>query len=263
MPVVTKISYSDIKWRINPKRRPPKRHKTELDTFDEWTGGIPYGLTIIYGTAGCGKSLLARTISTLSKGCIYLACEVQSDAPENLDNVIMVDYTTHKPNYKRALNELDLLIEHLEPELVIIDSLTSFLSVTNMGEADLRKGVSPIHTQYEGKIPIIGISEVRGNGYNRSTAGGEGVKHACSMLIEMEHEIIQFPSIAESYGMDIGDDVYTLRVVKDKHNISNTKSAKVILKNNIPQLFSLLPESPGFKKKGFGKPKETKTGWQG
>lgn len=229
------VSWEKIKHRINPKPRPARRYKTGIPTLDEWTGGLPYGTTVIYGSAGCGKSLLARTIATKAEHCLYFCSEVFSDAPAHQEypNVDIIDYTnsTFLPHWRKALDELDMFITKLEPTLVVIDSVTSFLSRTKKAvkEADVPEGLSTIHRNYEGVVPIICISEIRGVGYARSTAGGESVKHNNSMLIEMEHTVVQFDGQVEQYGVERGEDVYTLRVVKDKHNVASNKLARVEL----------------------------------
>ena len=229
------IDWNKLKLRMNPKRSPPRKYLTGLKSFDDWTGGIPYGATVIYGSAGCGKSLLVYNIALRAEHCLYFCSEVFSDAPSHTEypNVDIIDYTnpTYRPHWRKALEELDAFIEHLSPTLVIIDSITAFLSRTKKAvkEADVPEGLSVIHSKYEGIVPIICISEIRGVGYSRSTAGGESVKHNNSLLIEMDHIVVSFASQQEQYSAELGEEIYTLRTVKDKHNLSTTKQGKVIL----------------------------------
>jgi len=225
----------ELKKRINPVYTPPERYDTGIESFDIWTGGLPHDLVIIYGDAGAGKSMLCREIAKHSKKCLYFCCEVLRDAPPHSQypNVDTIDYTRYRVNHKRAIQELGMFIDELKPELVIIDSVTSFFGITTkaVSEADIRDCVFQVHAMYSGKMPIIGISEMRGSGYNKSLAGGPGVAHGNGMLIEMDHIFIRFPSEAEVYKKKVGDDVYTIRVVKDKDGLANTKVGEVIYRD--------------------------------
>ena len=111
----------------------------------------------------------------------------------------------------------------LKPELVVIDSMTGFFSQSNkaLPESDVREMVWKVHTLCDGKIPIIGISEVRGQGFNRAPAGGQGVGHGCSMLVDFKRLTMEYEGQAKAYGADYGDVVYTMQVLKDKGNTAS------------------------------------------
>ena len=166
---------SKLSFRLNPKPRRVKRFKTGIEDFDKITGGgLPYGLSTFYGCAGSGKSLLARNIAK-DKKCLYFACEVTSDAPSHEDypNVDTVDYTRYLPNPERALAELFTFYEQFKPDMMVIDSLTTFFSKSRkaLPESDVREMVSKLHVACDGVVPIIGISEIRGTGFSESPAG--------------------------------------------------------------------------------------------
>lgn len=229
---------TDINYRLNPKVRPVVRYMTGIEQLDKWIGGLPRGLIVIAGGAGSGKTMISKEIavnvSALVKGedpyALYFCSEVMGDAPFH-PNVGRVDYTRYKTFYWNVLIELDLLLRELTPDLVVLDSMTELFSMTKkaLPESDLRESIGKVHTRYDGAMPIIAISEVRGTGQYETAAGGKGVEHKCSMYIKMEHVFITFPSQVESFGLPVGDDIYTLRVVKDKHGIANTKLARVIV----------------------------------
>lgn len=233
---VQTVPMSKIDFRINPEIKYIPRYATNIPSLDEFLGGgLPSGLTIVWGSAGSGKSLFARqcaeNIGSTGK-VLYFCCEVLTDAPRrsNFPNIDTVDYTTYRPNYKQAVTELFSFIEHMKPDLVVIDSITSFLGVTNkaISEASIRDAVWDIHLNAEGLCPIIGISEVRGTGFSRTTAGGEGVKHGCSMLLQCYKHFLTTDRYAEGFkDHDVGDVVYTLEVQKDKQGLARNTPCEV------------------------------------
>jgi hypothetical protein len=219
---------SKWEWRINPEIRRPIRHKTNIPSLDDFFGGgLPKGLTTLWGESGSGKSLMARQIAiNQDKGpVLYLCCEVLTDAPdrEKYPIVKVADYTRMRPNFKNAVNDLFGMIDKLQPSLVVVDSLTSFLGVTKkaLPESSIREAVWDIHQNCEGVCPILGTSEVRGSGYYRSTAGGEAVKHGCSMLVYLyKHFLVRESQLFGFPAHSLGDVVYTLEVQKDKHGVA-------------------------------------------
>jgi hypothetical protein len=214
-----------IKWRLNPKPRFVPRISTGIESVDKlFGGGLSKGLNIFMGSGGSGKSLMAREISKNLK-TLYFTCEVISDAPQNKDypNVITVDYTQYMVKPYRAISELFTFAKELKPELIVIDSMTSFFSQSNkaLPESDVREMVWKVHTACDGIIPIIGISEVRGQGFSRAPAGGQGVMHGCSLLVEFDRDTVKYQSHKDLYGAKYGDVIYTVQVIKDKGNRAN------------------------------------------
>jgi predicted ATP-dependent serine protease len=220
--------------RMNPGRPNVKRFPTNIPSLDKYLGGgLPSGLTVAYGEAGSGKSLWAKQVATHTRGkVLYFTCEVLNDAPpkDKFPHVETVDYTKFRPKFDKAIYELFTYINVLKPDLVIIDSLTSFLGVSSkaLAESDIRKGVWQIHLQADGGCPILGISEVRGTGYSRTTAGGEGVKHGCTALIQFYEHFLSNERYASSFpNHELGDVVYTIQVMKDKHGLANNRPCEV------------------------------------
>lgn len=214
-----------IQWRMNPKPRTVPRFSTGINEVDDILGGgLAKGLNIFLGEGGSGKSLMAREISKNHK-TLYLTCEVISDAPPHKDfpNVTTIDYTQYMVKPYRAISELFTFAQHLKPDLIVIDSMTSFFSQSSkaLPESDVREMVWKVHTACDGIIPIIGISEVRGQGFSRAPAGGQGVKHGCSMLVEFETTTVKYDSHKKLYNAKYGDVVYTMQVLKDKGNKAN------------------------------------------
>lgn len=221
-------------WRLNPMPRPINRHKTNIPSLDDFFGGgLPKGLSIFWGESGAGKSLCARNVAINQTGkVLYVCCEVLSDAPDRVKypHVIIADYTKMRPSFQNAVNDLFGMIEELKPNLVVIDSLTSFLGVTNkaLPESSIREGIWSIHLNAEGVCPIIGTSEVRGAGYNMSTAGGEAVKHGCTMLVYFyKHLLVREAQLVGFPTHNIGDIVYTIDVQKDKHGLACNRPNEV------------------------------------
>ena len=226
------VSYEDINWCINPTPRRVPRFKTGIGELDNLLGGgIPKGLTTFYGEGGSGKTLLAREIAKLHN-TMYLCCEVVSDAPQHdeFPNVTVVDYTQYPVNVSKALSQLFTFINELKPELVVIDSMTGFFSQSSkaLPESDVREMVWKVHTACDGKIPIIGISEVRGQGFSRAPAGGQGVMHGCSMLIDFQRIPILYEGQKEIYDSEYGDVVYKIQVSKDKGNAASIYPQKIM-----------------------------------
>lgn len=239
--------YRKLAFRFNPRRVKERRFETKIPEVDKlFGGGIPYGLTTFYGTAGSGKSLLAREISKLHN-TLYFACEVVTDAPphDEYPNVTTVDYTRYLPSPEKALRQLFSIIDRRDPELVVVDSLTTFFSKSRkaLPESDVREMVSLLHLACDGEIPIIGISELRGTGFNESPAGGQGVLHGCSMLVRFGRELIRWESQKRMYGASYGDMVYTIQVMKDKAGLADVYEHRVFLDNN-NYLLSKVSEQP-------------------
>jgi len=232
-----KSDFNKLKHRLNPTLRSYERFMTGLEPFDKLTQGLPYGFTVFMGEAGSGKSTLARLIAQRCNS-LYICCEVLTDAPDykKFKNVTVADYTNpaYIPNYKKAIDDLFCLIINLKPDLVVIDSITSFFSVSKMAlpESALREAAGIVHQLSEGIIPIIGISEVRGTGFHQAPAGGKGIEHACSMLIEFSFVPIDYESQSKKYSKPIGSEVRTIRVRKDKHGLANTKEHISVLKGD-------------------------------
>lgn len=195
-----------------------RRFMTGLPSIDEVFGGFPNGLSIFYGGSGTGKSMLAKAIASKHYS-LYLCCESLLDFPDG--DVIVMDYTKFLPMWDKALNEVLVAIMKYEPDLVIIDSVTTFFSGTKKAveEADVRSGIFDLSKKIEGIIPIIATSEIRGSGWNTYEAGGRAVGHAASVLCRFDR-IRVTNNNSSKYGAKEGDRVYTLDIEKDKQGIA-------------------------------------------
>ena len=220
--------------RMNPKRYYIKRHKTNIPSLDKHLGGgLPSGLSVIWGAPGSGKTLQAKQIAINQTGrVLYYACEILDDAPskDKYPHVDTMDYTQMRPRFDKAVEHLFSAIQYYDPALIVVDSLTSFLGVTNkaISEASIRDAVWSIHLRASNTCPIIGISEQRGVGYNRTTAGGEGAKHGCTMLIQTYKHFLTSERYASSFpNHKVGDVVYTMEVEKDKYGMANPRPVEV------------------------------------
>jgi len=217
------------KDKVWKKRK--ERTSTGVPQFDEALGGgLPKGITVAYGDAGSGKSMFGRLLAEHhGKKAMYIFTETDDDAPTKGSGVTPYDYTDEKPKWDRALMELMTLIDGGDSDIVVIDSATAFFSIsgTAVPETQLRKCMLKLHTTYRDKVIYV-TSEMAGRGFNKGTSGGPGVEHRCSMLMEFEHVLIDYPNQEKAYDTDIGDEVYCLRVVKDKQGRADTKRWKVV-----------------------------------
>jgi len=196
------------------------RFKTNFSDIDRVTGGFPYGLTIAYGSSGSGKSAFCKKIAS-EHFSLYICAESLIDAPV-APGCLSMDYTKFLPFWEKAINELFVAITEYEPDIVFIDSLTTFLSGTKKAvtEADIREGVYTIAKLCLGIIPIVGISEVRFSGGIEYCAGGRAVDHAAVLLINFNKKHINAPWDASRYGRNIGEWIYTVHIDKDKQGIA-------------------------------------------
>ena len=218
--------FDGIKWRYGTKKEQlskfqKPRFKTGMKNVDEVFGGLPtVGLTTFWGMAGSGKSMMAKAIASRFKDALYVCSESVIDAP---DNCIIGNYTKYLPNHKKASEELTAAIEHYKPKLVVIDSITTFFSVTNKAvpEADVRNAVFALHQNSEKYgMPIIAISEVRGSGNYMYPAGGMAVEHANTLLVKFDRVSIDTPWSAQKYGAKEGQRVYIIDIMKDKEGVA-------------------------------------------
>ena len=176
--------------RVIIKKRSFFRLKTGDAYIDNVFAGFPNGLTMFYGKAGSGKSTLARYISSLlinqGKKVVYICAEKLDDAPTGS---IAYDYTSFLPKWQNALNELKQIITTENPSLVVVDSVTRFFSVTNKAieEADIR---SPVFELDKLSIPVIGISQVRGQSAFMHPAGGEAILHAAKLVVKFNKLLV-------------------------------------------------------------------------
>lgn len=209
-----------------------KRFPTKYGSVDRWFGGgLPRGLTVFYGEGGSGKTKLAHHIALKAENALYIVGEVLNDAPDprKFPNVNVMDYASSRPRWDTMLAHIRTAVDKLEPDVMVLDSMSTLFDVTNkaLPESDLRKAIGMVHREYEGQLPVIGVSEVRGTGYYQSTAGGEGVRHGCTMLVHFQHVFADNGPTAESLGISIGEDLFMIRTVKDKHNVSSTRRGKI------------------------------------
>jgi len=211
-------------WRLKPIPTNIPRYNTNLKAFDKEFRGLTYGLTIFIGQEGTGKSKLAKLIASKTKGkCLYVICESIIDAPKS-NNVLIANYTRNLPLWQKALQELYALCNHIQPDLVVIDSITEFLSNTTkaVSEADIRPGAFEISKAFEEqKLPVIGISEVRGTGYNEAPAGGKAISHAGHMIFQFTKRLIETPWEEERYETPIGNYAWFITCIKDKQGQAN------------------------------------------
>lgn len=221
------VSFNEISWRYGKKetlmaKYQKDRFTTDIKAIDKTFGGLPrVGLTTFWGPAGSGKSKMAKLIASKRENALYIVSESVIDAP---DNCIIGNYTKYLPSHDKALNELIAAIEHFKPTLVVIDSITTFFSVTSKAvmEADIRQAAFKLHQNSEKyNMPIIALSEIRGSGDYVYPAGGMSISHACSLLVFFNSAVVETPWTAQKYKIKEGEKVYTINIQKDKEGVAD------------------------------------------
>lgn len=198
------------------------------DMNDVFGGGLPYGLTLFYGTGGAGKSKMVGEMASTVAGrnddpVVYVAAEALTDVPEH-QNIIGLNYTKNKPKYTKAVDEVLGFCNDEQPSLLVIDSATKFFEKTDKAveEADVRTGLSKIERRTEGELPTIATSEVRGNPGYDYPAGGQAVRHACAMLVRLHRREATNEREARELGEPVGATTWTMSIEKDRENEANT-----------------------------------------
>jgi predicted ATP-dependent serine protease len=218
------VNWSQAKMRLNKPPRKANRVTTHLQSVDDVLGGgLPEGLTILYGHAGTGKSMFAKTVAKKfvqnKQKVLYFFGEDSFDSPvpipPYLNNVDMVSY---RPGPPKAVRTVLKFVQEMRPDLVIFDSLTTILGATSKAvpEADVREWTGTLAAKLSGIVPAIGISEVRGSGQYLSPAGGWGVAHAGLQTILFKKHIIESKWDAQDWHAEFGAIIYTMHVEKDR-----------------------------------------------
>lgn len=234
-----KVRFKDLKefkldkckFRLESERvkKSQSVFNTGIEGLDEVFGGLPNGLSVFVGEPGSGKSLLARAVAytvakRLDKKVLYVCAEAMIDSPP--EPVVVADYTMYRPNWKRALDEVLGLSDHVGAELLVIDSGTQFFGGTTkaISEADLRPAFFELAKAVEGKLPTIIVSEVRGSGYNLYPAGGQAINHAAQLLVWFNRYLIRSSSMAERFRQQNGSVVWCMDIQKDKRGLAKSNS---------------------------------------
>lgn len=249
-------------WRIyksgsKPQRRSTNVVKTNIEVIDKFFGGgIPKGLSIFVGEAGSGKSTLARYIAMHMKNVLYVVAEKQSDDPE-AEGVIIMDYRTYLPKWDKALAEILVAAEKYNVDAIVVDSGTRLFSGTNKAveEADLRPALFELARKSENNIPIIAISEVRGNGNWMYPAGGQAVAHAPILLVWFNKFVCRSDREADRFDMAVGEKVWTIEVGKDARNLAKSNAEYRVIYNEDG---TLKLEEPEKIFRNLGNPSRTK-----
>ena len=221
--------------RLKEKRWSYNRFSTGLSSVDKaFGGGLPQGLTVFYGVGGSGKSMLAKAIAEGVSNrfpddienedfpVLYVMTESGVDNP-GYDLVHAADYTAYIPNWEKAVNELFGLIIETGVKMVVIDSVTNFLSRTRKAveEADIRGGLKLINQLSDGVLPILAISQIRGSSVNyQYPAGGRAVDHTGNLICKFARVPIEASWDTKNYGEPVGAIAYTMQIEKDKQGLA-------------------------------------------
>jgi len=233
---ITKENESKVLFRLKRNKTiTAKRLKTNTAFDDVSGGGLPFGLTILIGDPGTGKSRfsqeMARSVVKSGGIALYVYAESTIDLEtllrglndEQLNRMQTADFLSYLPKWADALEQIKFLLNYTKADLLVVDSLTTLFSNTTKAveEADVRSAIFDLKQQLAGKVPIIGISQIRGQGMFTYPAGGRAVDHASDMNIEFEilnAKLTENNKIVKS----MTDRLYTIEITKDKYGQSYT-----------------------------------------
>lgn len=215
--------WGKVKLRLNPEVKRREVESTRNRGLDDVLGGgLRKGLNLFCGEAGTGKTKMAKLITEnfirFDSSVLYVCAEDLVDNPRRINKVksggilSVLDYTKYLPLAKKSLSQVLGACEKLEPDLLVIDSLTCLFSGTtkSVEEADIRENVFILAQKVSGVIPVVGISEMRGQGWSSRPAGGSAVYHSAIMTLLFGRELV---------GNDI---VWVLDVMKDREGLANS-----------------------------------------
>lgn len=234
---ISGIDKKKVERRFEFRKVKRRRLKTNCGNADDYLKGFPYGFTLVWGRSGCGKTALAARLAlTWARAgykVLFVITEKASSLPgfpkghpnrEANDNIFGMNYTSFRPYYRRKddsetpriLAEILYGIQLKDADVCIIDSFTGFISSNKaIDEADMRDAALTLAKKAEGNLPVIGISQVRGQGQWTYPAGGQGVLHSTQMTIKMDKKLVDTPWDAEMYGSSKGSYVYTMSIDND------------------------------------------------
>ena len=209
-----------LDWRL----RPPKLERwqavpTGCKSFDGLVGGgLPVGLTTLYGNPGSGKTTLALHLAMHDRGrVLYVATERIEARLYQLwvdGKIEAANYAKYRPKHDRFLKEIVELCKQYGKEIVIVDSLTAVFN----WEAEIRGPISDFAREVSAEgIAVIGISQARGVGH---IAGGLGVLHASTLVLRFSRILIDAKWLSQRYGRPEGSYVWTVDVEKDANGVA-------------------------------------------
>lgn len=222
--------------KMNAKPEDRVRYQLRNKDLQRVFGGLPGGLTLFFGRPGSGKSVMARAIAcelaSHGEDVVYIYSETLDDVPNRRDypNIHTFDYTT-PPEWPKVVDEIKMIIDQLKPRLLVIDSGTEVFSHTKkaLKESDVREATFKLHKMVDrARIMCIVTSEVRGYGLYEGLAGGQGVAHACKMLVKFMKLLVDAPWEREKYDRIAGVVVYSLIVEKDRHNMAKSNTEFIV-----------------------------------
>lgn len=215
--------WGKVRLRLNPEVKKWDVYSTGSKGLDNMLGGgLRMGLNLFCGEAGTGKTKMAKVITgnCVREGdrVLYVCAEDLVDNPkrgmrnDNDGKLSVLDYTKYLPMAKKTLGQVLGACEKLEPDLLVIDSLTCLLSGTtkSVEEADIRENVFILAQKVSGVIPVVGISEMRGQGWTSRPAGGSAVYHSANITLLFGKEIRG------------NEKVWILDVLKDREGLANS-----------------------------------------
>lgn len=226
-------------WRLNRPKIDYNRVYTGIKDIDTVFGGFPYGITVFVGDAGTGKSMLAQHIANQMNRqgarVLYVFSESPIDVSEdNLDKGVMVaNFFQFRPKWPVAIEQILYFLSTLDIDFLVLDSMTTLFSETTkaVDEADIRGAISELKERLQNQIPVIAISQIRGQGMFTSPAGGKAVDHVADLLVYFSK--VTGKSNAGQYQKSFGDYIWSINIQKDKTGMARqARKYEIIYANN-------------------------------
>jgi len=215
---------NEFKKKIGSKKRLDLTSVSQ--SLQNYLQGLPIGLTLIYGPSGAGKSKLARTMASIlsleGHTVLYVIVENDVDAPTGSpEHLYIADFRRFLPSPQRTALQIKLLAQHINAEIVFIDSIAQIVESSNKAvwEADIRPIIFELSDwSRDEDIHLVAINQVRGDETRFAPAGGQAVRHASILTLLMFQTNPQLIWVAKRFNVPLGK--YFLYIEKDKEGLA-------------------------------------------
>ena len=226
--------------RIEELLEKPKQEEivfTKTGTFiDEMLGGLPEGITVVTGEPYTYKTRLwSGIIGSRLKGLILYTERRPSfiyfDDPENIRLIDAFDMMDEFPS--KSLYELvKLTAKYLGTNYVVIDSITTIYEIFKVDKRWLAQTIAKLR---EAARHIVLITHAKTSNISMDTyEAGYTIHHYADTSIVHERVTMKSKHMAETYGLNYGDEAIQLKIIGSKktipkHRIAILPEGRIIL----------------------------------